>query len=75
MNNAEVVELARKCHEINKRWCELHGDTSQVSWEDAPQWQRDSCVDGVQFRLENPGAPVSASHDNWLKHKRLDGWV
>jgi hypothetical protein len=67
--------LARICHEANKAFCEYLGDTSQPSWDDAPEWQRNSAVSGVRFHLANPDAGDSASHDNWLKDKRADGWV
>jgi hypothetical protein len=43
-------------------------------WELAPEWQRESAIKGVQFILDNPDAPPSASHDSWLEEKRRDGW-
>lgn len=67
--------IARACHQANKGLCEAFGDTSQVDWKDAPQWQRDSAVKGVQFCLANPDAPASANHDSWLKEKRRTGWI
>lgn len=30
------ASVARICHEVNRAYCEALGDTSQVSWEDAP---------------------------------------
>jgi NTP pyrophosphatase (non-canonical NTP hydrolase) len=70
-----IEAIALCCHEMNRRWCQLTGDASQPSWEDAPEWQRKSLINGVRFRLENPNAPDSASHDNWAAEKRADGWV
>lgn len=70
--NAE--QIARVAHEVNRAYCLALGDASQPSWEDAPQWQRDSAVNGVHFTLNNPTAPASASHDSWLKEKEADGW-
>jgi hypothetical protein len=69
------LDVAKVCHEANKALCESQGDTSQVSWAKAPMWQRQSAVSGVTFNLENPDAPASASHDNWLKEKKIDGWI
>lgn len=69
------IEIARLCHEVNRAYCRALGDTSQVSWDDAPQWQKDSAVDGVLFHLHNPDASPSASHDNWLAGKQRDGWI
>jgi len=56
-------------------WCEVNSDFSQKDWGDAEQWQRDSAINGVKFRLENPDAPASAMHDNWSKEKLANGWV
>ena len=63
------------CHEVNKIWCELHGDFSQSSWVDAPGWQQESAVNGVKFHLANPSASDSASHDAWMAEKKAPGWV
>lgn len=72
MNNEAI---ARICHEANAALCQAFGDNSQLHWDEAPQWQRDSAVDGVKFHLANPDASASASHDAWLKHKVDSGWT
>ena len=74
---ASLLELgaARAAHEANKAFCEYIGDTSQPSWEDAPAWQTNSSIKGVQFLVANPEAPDSASHDSWLAEKDREGWV
>jgi hypothetical protein len=66
--------IARICHETNASFCDSVGDHSQTSWDDAPQWQRDSAIKGVEFNIANPTAPASASHDSWLKEKQETGW-
>lgn len=68
-------DVAKVCHEANRALCETHGDESQTAWEDAPDWQKKSAINGVRFRLENPNAGPSASHENWLKEKRETGWT
>lgn len=70
----KVEEIAKICHEANRALCETQGDMSQVSFEDAPEWQRNSAQAGVQFCLTNPDAPVSANHESWLDQKEADGW-
>ena len=70
----EIVQIAQVAHEVNKAYCEALGDTSQPTWADAPDWQRDSAIAGVKFHIENPGASASASHDAWLAQKKADGW-
>jgi RyR domain len=67
-------EIARVCHEANRAYCVALGDFSQPSWDDAPEWQWESAVKGVQFCMANPDAPPSANHDSWLDVKRADGW-
>lgn len=70
-----ILAIAIICHEANKAWCESEGDNSQKSWAEAEEWQRDSAVKGVEFRLANPDAPESAQHDAWSADKRAQGWV
>lgn len=69
-----VAGVAKVCHEVNKAYCESLGDLSQPTWEFAPDNIKQSAYDGVLFHLENPDAPPSASHENWLKFKKEDGW-
>lgn len=69
-----VGKIARVCHEANRAYCLGLGDTSQPSWDDAPEWQKNSAIKGVEFNIANPTAPASASHDSWLEVKRADGW-
>ena len=70
----KIVAIAKICHEVNKVYCESLGDESQVLWNEAEDWQRESAVDGVKFQVANIDAPASASHENWLKMKEKEGW-
>lgn len=67
-------EIARVCHEANRAYCQTQGDYTQVNWQDAPQWQRDSADLGVQHIRQHPDAPASSSHQSWLEQKLRDGW-
>jgi hypothetical protein len=69
-----VEELARVCHEVNRAYCAAIGDKSQVPWDEAPEWQRQSVVNGVRFIVGNPSALPSASHESWMEEKRAQGW-
>lgn len=69
-----IDRIARACHEINRAYCEALGDKSQVAWEDAPDWQKDSARKGVVFHLEHPDASPAASHEEWLAEKLATGW-
>lgn len=68
------TEIARVCHEVNRAYCEALGDYSQPSWEDAPDWQRDSALKGVDLHLSDD-LPPEASHDSWMAQKVAEGWV
>lgn len=70
MNNQEI---ARVCHQVNKAYCESLGDTSQPEWEDAPEWQKESAILGVELHQSGDHGP-EASHESWMKQKVDDGW-
>lgn len=69
-----INDIAKVCHEANRAYCAALGDFSQPSWEDAPEWQKKSAIEGVDFHLKNPFAPPARSHDEWLRVKKEDGW-
>lgn len=68
------VEIAQVCHEANRAYCALLKDKSQLAWEDAPRWQKESATNGVVFHKQNPEAGPSHSHNSWLEEKKLTGW-
>jgi hypothetical protein len=70
----EVISIAKVAHETNRAYCQTIGDHSQRLWENAPGWQKDSAIKGVQFHIDNPDAGPSASHESWLKEKQECGW-
>ena len=69
------IEIARICHEVNKVYCESHGDHSQVSWNDAPEWQKISALRGVQGILSGSITTPEQSHESWLTEKKATGWT
>lgn len=76
MTESEYINsVAMICHEANRAYCRSIGDDSQPAWEDAPEWQQSSAVNGVAFHVANPDAGDSATHDNWMAEKVADGWV
>jgi len=70
-----IEQIAKVCHEANKAYYEAWGDFSQKHWKEAEEWQRQSAIKGVEYRLDNPNAPESAQHDAWMRDKLADGWV
>lgn len=75
MDSEKVMYIAKACHEANRVWCQANGDDSQKHWDEADQWQRDSAISGVKFKVNNPGAGDDAQHNSWMKEKIEDGWV
>lgn len=69
-----VEQIAKVCYEANKAYCETIGDNSFSSWEQAPDWQKQTNMNGVQFHFDNPNAKPCDSHNNWMKVKTEEGW-
>lgn len=69
-----IEKIAQVAHETNRAYCETIGDNSQAPWENAPEWQKNSAIDGVNFHLNNPNSQPQDSHENWLKLKDSEGW-
>lgn len=74
LNNSLLESAAIVAHEANKVYCESLGDFSQVHWNEAPEWQKDSARAGVLFVYENPDVTPAQSHENWMKQKMEEGW-
>ncbi len=74
MTEEQIQTVARRAHQINRAYCAALGDHSQPEWDNAPEWQRSSAVNGVRFHLANPDAGPSGSHESWLKQKLEEGW-
>lgn len=65
---------ARTAHEVNRAYCATLGDSSQPAWDDAPQWQKDSALAGVDAHMASD-LSAEQSHELWLEHKRKEGWT
>lgn len=74
MTTEKIATIAQVCHEVNKGYCQAIGDNSQPTWEEAPDWQKSSAIDGVLFHLNNPESTADASHVNWSIRKVDEGW-
>lgn len=72
MNDNQIEAIARACHEANRAWCLLHGDSSQVGWEDAPENIKASARSGVKIAL---AATPEEQHQAWCDFKVADGWT
>jgi hypothetical protein len=76
MNVTENVieKLARAAHEVNRTYCALIGDPSQVSWEEAPEWQKVSARLGARQVLFGSYDPKEL-HESWMLQKIEAGWT
>lgn len=78
-NAAEVIgslvttACAQAAHEANRAYCRAIGDDSQLPWDEAEQWQRESAIAGVRGALA--GNTPAEQHALWLAYKQADGWV
>lgn len=70
----EPAEIARIAHEVNRAYCLALGDLSQLPWDEASEWQRESAFAGVMLHLSNPDAGPEASHEAWAARKVAEGW-
>lgn len=70
-----IEEIAQATHEVNRVYCLALGDPSQVPWDEAPAWQRESAIAGVQSTIDGSAKTPEEQHELWAEHKRADGWV
>jgi hypothetical protein len=70
----QAIAIAQVCHEANRAYCITIGDLSQPRWEDAPEWQTDSAISGVQAIVSGEITAPEQSHESWSAHKLADGW-
>ena len=70
----DIIALAAQiAHEANRAYCQSIGDYSQVDWEAAEEWQRESAILGVKGVLD--GNTPEQQHELWMQHKIESGWV
>lgn len=69
-----VKQIAQIVHETNRAYCQTIGDDSQVAWADAPEWQRESAISGVDGILTGKITRPEESHESWLAEKSRTGW-
>ena len=71
----DIEQIAKTCHQVNKVYCQAIGDNSQPDWKDAPDWQKESVIAGVQNILDWPGTIAEDSHAIWVAYKEKEGWI
>jgi hypothetical protein len=69
-----IEDIARVAHEANRGYCQALGDDTQLHWEDAPEWQKESARLGVDLHLHSGETTPAISHESWMAQKLADGW-
>lgn len=72
--SAAVLTIAIAAFTASGAYASHLGEDYPTSWDSAPDYVRDSVINGVEFLLENEAADAAASHENWMKFKLEDGW-
>jgi len=70
-----LAKIAKVCHQANKAFCEAKDTNPQKDWHEAEEWQKESAIKGVAFRINNPDAGHDAQHNSWMQEKVDAGWV
>ncbi len=66
--------IAAVAYEATRAYCQSMSDFSQVPYEEAPQWIKDSFVSGVKFYMDNPETGPDAAHEAWRRYQEAKGW-
>lgn len=70
-----LVAIASICHEANRRYCDaVMNDSSQPEWHEAPDWQAQSAITGVEAIADGTITRPEQSHESWLAEKAAAGW-
>lgn len=73
LNELLITEIcARAAHEANRAYCQAIGDNTQLPWDEAADWQRDSARKGVAGALA--GNTPKQQHRAWFEDKWSQGW-
>ena len=70
----KIESIAKIVHESYRAYCTETGEPASPAWEDLSVVMKLDTVASVEFRLNNPGLPVSYEHNRWLQQKLSLGW-
>lgn len=79
LSQEEVERIAFITHEVNRALCEVTGDDSQPAWGEAPDWVKESVINGIIKAANHTAATgrqlsPEENHNNWMSHKLREGW-
>jgi len=70
----KVEEIASIVHNLNRDYCKSIGDSSQLYWDEAPEWQKESAIEGVKDIIDNRTLTFEDQHKSWMDWKIAKGW-
>ena len=65
----------RVVHAAMSAYAEALGEPALPAWDEAPEWMRQSTLEGVRYRRDNPQATGEAQHIQWMDEKTNAGWT
>lgn len=66
--------IAKIIYDVNRAYCKALGDDSQPTWENAPDWHKESLRGVVRFINDNPECTASDLHERWRQIKYANGF-
>jgi hypothetical protein len=69
------LHIAMIAHAVNVAYSLSLGDDSHKPWDEAPDFQKESAIAGVEFNLAHPDAGPEANHESWMAKKLEEGWT
>lgn len=74
LDDDALWKIAQVMHEAVRAWQAANDQPASPPWSRAPKWMREASREAVIWRLDNPKAPSSAQHDQWVAQKKAAGW-
>lgn len=68
----QILKAAIAAHECNRAFCVSIGDNTQVPWEWAESWQKESAINSVKGVIN--GSSPEQLHIDWCSQKYVGGW-
>ena len=75
MNNQLTEDAARLLHNWTRAYCMVIGDPPNDPWTTAPEQQKQSARDAINFVLQNPEVSSEEMHQEWMRARKEAGWV
>lgn len=67
------TSIARVIHGAVRELQALNNEEVSPIWDDAPEWMRESTIQGVEGALS--GNSPEESHEAWMETRLADGWT